>query len=126
MRQSKGELVFGKGWRSATQKTPSHQLFMPPGNGSLYTPGLLPGSTGHYFLRKSICPDADGVWYWAMARLGGAESLCLEETNHRAIWQQKATISPAASQPGPAEFEEVLRHFNLRDSLIRGLSKSAE
>ena len=126
MLTSKGDLVFGEGWRRATQKTPSNQLFMPPGNGSLYPPGSLPRSAGDYDLRERICPNADDVWYWAMARLGGAESLCLGEANHRAVWQQKATVSLASSQPGPAEFEQVLLHFNLRGSVIEGLSEATE
>jgi len=121
MRLSDGSLAFGHGWERATEQTPSNQLFMPPGNGSFYPPGSLPAGTGDYLVREQICPDADDVWYWAMARLGGRKSVCLGEANHRAVWQQKGTVSLASAQPGPAQFEQVLRYFDLEEPLLREL-----
>lgn len=108
-----GELRFGDGWERATRATASSELFMPPGNGSLYPPGSLPAMTGDYNLRETVCPNADDVWYWAMARQKGTPSFCMGRPNHRAVWQQSKSASLAALQPGPTEFRQVLEHFQI-------------
>ena len=122
MRTVQGQIRFGEGWSRASKSTPSVELFIPPGNGSLYPPGCLSPLVGDYELREQVCPNADDVWYWAMARLNGTPSLCLAEPNHRAVWRQARTISLAAVQPGPGEFQQVVAHFDLEKELLRTLS----
>lgn len=112
-----GRVKFGAGWLRAGSQTPSHKLFMPPGNGSLYPPGSLPKETGNYELMREICPNADDVWYWAMARMAAVDSLCLGLPAHRPIWKQSRTPALADLDPGPAEFEATCRHFGLGDEL---------
>ena len=116
------ELRFGEGWIRATRESPSEVLFMPPGNGSLYPPHSLPEVTGDYETREKVCPDADDVWYWAMARLKGSPSFCVGESNHRPVWKQTRTDSLASVQPGPREFSAVIRHFDLWAALERELA----
>jgi hypothetical protein len=125
MRTCDGELTFGRGWLRATKKTPSEHLFMPPGNGSLYPPGSLPLETGDYVVREKICPNADDVWYWALAHLGGTKSLCLGLPNHRSVWQQNGAPSLASIQPGPKEFQQVIDHFELQESVSKSLTEAA-
>lgn len=116
-----GRVTFGAGWLRAGLETPPQRLFMPPGNGSLYPPGSLPEETGNYELMREICPNADDVWYWAMARMAGVQSLCLGCPPHRPIWKQSRTPALADLDPGPAEFTQVLDHFRLRADLITEL-----
>ena len=112
-----GRVKFGAGWVRAGSQSPSLKLFMPPGNGSLYPPGSLPKDTGDHDLRRTICPNADDVWYWAMARIAGVQSMCLGLPAHRPIWKQSKTPALADLDPGPKEFEAVVRHFSLRAAL---------
>lgn len=119
MRAQSGRVAFGVGWLRAGLETPTERLFMPPGNGSLYPPGSLPTATGNYELMRKICPNADDVWYWAMARTAGVESLCLGLPPHRPIWKQSRTPALADLDPGPAEFESTCKHFNLEGQLTR-------
>lgn len=122
MRLVHGHIGFGEGWSRAAETTPSVELFIPPGNGSLFPPRSLPPLTGDYKLREKLSPNADDVWYWAMARVIGTPSLCLAEPNHRAVWRQSGTVSLAAVQPGPKEFQQVLAHFDLEKELLRTLT----
>ncbi len=111
MRRVDGEVKFGEGWARAKADTPSPALFMPPGNGSLYPPGSLPKVTGDIRLMRSICPRADDVWYWAMARLGTTPSLCLGLPPHRPVRSQSKTKALADEDPGPDEFAAVRSKF---------------
>ena len=113
MRPTNGTFEFGENWVRANRDTPSSRLFMPPGNGSLYPAGSLPRETGNYDLRERICPNADDVWYWAMAKMSSSESICLGQPNHRPIWKQSRTPALADLGPGPKEFKQVTEHFGL-------------
>lgn len=112
-----GRVKFGVGWLRAGLQTPSQRLFMPPGNGSLYPPGSLPKDTGNHDLRLAVCPNADDVWYWAMARIAAVPSLCLGLPAHRPIWKQSNTPALADLDPGPKEFDSAVLHFSLRAAL---------
>lgn len=122
MKSSGDGVEFGKEWIRADRLTPSSRLFMPPGNGSLYPQGSLPEATGDHELMSKICPNADDVWYWAMARLHGTESLCLGLPPHRAMWRQSRTPALADLDPGPKEFAAVLGALNLRNQLLVDIS----
>lgn len=113
-----GKIAFSQGWSRATTETDSGQLFMPPGNGSLFPPGSLPSLTGDSELREKLCPNADDVWYWAMARIAGTKSFCLARPNHRPIWQQSRTDSLFRLNPGPVEFGNVLEYFDFTEGLL--------
>ena len=126
MRMIGSELRFGEGWIRATRESPSKVLFVPPGNGSLYPPQSLPDSTGDYLTREEICPNADDVWYWAMARLKGTSTFCIGEQNHRPVWRQSRTDSLASIQPGPKEFAAVIKHFDMFAALEKDLSSQED
>lgn len=113
-----GQVSFGKGWLRASLDTPSQRLFMPPGNGSLYPPGSLPKETGDYELMRAICPNADDVWYWAMARMNDVDSVCLGMPPHRPIWKQSKTPALADLDPGAEEFGLVLKYFGLERCVV--------
>ena len=115
MRLVGGELSFGVDWVRATASTPSEALFMPPGNGSLYPPGSLPDLAGDTALMRDVCPRADDVWYWAMARLKRTPSLCLGLPAHRPSRPQSRTLALADEDPGPAEFAAVLKRFGIKN-----------
>lgn len=118
MRPARGRMEFGSGWTRADKQTLSGRLFMPPGNGSLYPPGSLPLLTGDYDLREAICPNADDVWYWAMARLNNTPSYCLGAPNHRPVWRQSLTPALAEIGPGQQEFRNVLDHFKMEENIL--------
>lgn len=122
MRASNGTVKFYNKWVRANRGTPSSRLFMPPGNGSLYPAGSLPAETGDYDLRDTICPNADDVWYWAMARRAATQSFCLGQPKHRPVWKQSRTEALAHLDPGPREFQNVTTHFGLMEALVKELS----
>ena len=111
MRRVDGSLSFGSGWVRADNSTDSRELFMPPGNGSLYPPGSLPALAGDIRLMRRICPRADDVWYWSMARIKGTESVCLGLEAHRPSRVQQKTPALASESPGVTEFAAVCQHF---------------
>ena len=123
IRPSNGRVDFGVGWTRASRQTQSGRLFMPPGNGSLYPPTALPALTGDYDLREAICPNADDVWYWAMARLISTPSYCLGAPNHRPVWRQSLTPALAELAPGRKEFRNVLAHFDMEKALLSDLEE---
>lgn len=122
MRPIGNRVVFGESWVRATRDTPSEKLFMPPGNGSLYPPGSLPDQTGDIRLMRKVCPRADDVWYWAMARLAGTPSHCLAMAPHSQALTQVRTPALADVNPGVTEFAAVLEEFSLTENLIRDIS----
>lgn len=122
MRVSGSQVVFGESWIRATSDTPSQKLFMPPGNGSLYPPGSLPEQAGDIQLMKKVCPRADDVWYWAMARLAETQSHCLGMPPHSPALTQIKTPALADENPGVSEFAAVLAEFELEKDLVRDLS----
>lgn len=111
MRLEGQELRFGEGWVRANLATPSHALFIPPGNGSLYPPNSLPQVAGDTQLMRDVCPRADDVWYWGMARIAGTPSVCLGMDAHRSARPQSRTRALADEDPGPAEFGKILERF---------------
>lgn len=115
------EIRFGDGWVRATPNTASDALFMPPGNGSLYPVDSLPMEAGDTELMRKICPNADDVWYWAMGRLNGTRSICLGMRAHRLSPVQAKTPALADNDPGPQEFEAVLKWFGLSDLQLSNL-----
>lgn len=124
MRLDGSKFGFGLGWSRADYATPSRRLFMPPGNGSLYPPNSLPELTGDTVLMRKICPRADDVWYWAMARIAGTESICLGMPAHRSARTQKYTPALAQEDPGPQEFEAVIEKFGLTRELLSELGST--
>jgi len=122
MRLSEGGIEFGPGWRRANSDTVSDDLFMPPGNGSLYPPGSLPDLTGDIVLMEEICPIADDVWYWAMAKLSGTESVCAGMPAHRPVMRQSGTPALSHHDPGPRDFRKTVDHFGFREMLTRTLT----
>jgi hypothetical protein len=117
-----GSISFGDGWTRASLFTQSERLFMPPGNGSLYPPGSLPDIAGDFELMNKICPNADDVWFWAMARLAGTSSLCLGLPPHRPVWRQSMTPALAHLNPGAEEFKSVMGYFRMEESLLNDIS----
>lgn len=122
MKVIEGDIRFGVGWMRADSFTRSDELFMPPGNGSLYPPGSLPEQTGDVALMKEVCPVADDVWYWAMAKLHGTNSICLGLPPHRPVLRQAGTPALSHGEPGPRDFASTIDYFDLRKPLIDDLN----
>ena len=121
MKSVGGDVEFGAGWVRADPTTSSDELFMPPGNGSLYPPGSLPQQTGDVALMKEICPVADDVWYWVMAKLHGSHSICVGMPPHRPVLRQADTAALSHGAPGPGDFASTIDYFGLRGSLVENL-----
>jgi hypothetical protein len=113
IRPINGEVRFGDGWVRATPESIAKQLFMPPGNGSLYPPDSLPEMTGDSNLMRELCPTADDVWYWAMARINETPSHCLGWSPHRPVWRQSRTKALADLDAGGDQFLAVLHGLEL-------------
>lgn len=121
MRLYSGDIEFGPGWERAGPETPSAELFMPPGNGSLYPPGSLPELAGDTALMRKICPIADDVWFWAAARIHGTPSFCVGMPAHRPVRKQSQTPALSDYSPGPRDFARTIDHFGLRKDLLKDL-----
>lgn len=81
-------------WPPADRFTPSDRVLLTGCGGILYPPHSL--SEDHLFnydLAESLCPTADDIWFWAVAKITGTHTLCLGNNNIRPVRHQKK--SPA-------------------------------
>ena len=117
-----GRLEFGNGWTRADTASPSHSLFIPPGNGTLYPPGSLPPVAGDFDLMTTVCPTADDVWFWATATMFGSKFRCLGMPPHPPVMKQLATESLASLNEGPRQFRRAVEHFGFEEALVRDMS----
>lgn len=71
-------------WPKAGPDTPSELCFLTSGGGVLYPPNLLPlDDLLNIDLALQLCPLADDIWFWAIAKKAGVPSFCLG--NHRTL-----------------------------------------
>ena len=67
-----GNLLPYLDWQWDTNRTgPDSRLFFTGHGGVLYPAGSLPETVHDDITRRSLCPDADDVWFNWMARLAG-------------------------------------------------------
>jgi len=62
----------------------SNQYIMPIGvGGILYPPGCLHDDVKNYYLANKLCPKADDIWFWIMAKRNGTmHKECNTNSNH--------------------------------------------
>lgn len=105
-------------WTRATPDTPAEQVFLVGVGGILYPPGALPMDLlVDTDLARRLCPTADDVWFWALARVAGAPSRCLGRTSHRELRQQAHTPQLHAINRGrrqnDVQLARVIEHFGI-------------
>lgn len=80
-------------WPKAGPDTPTELVFLTSGGGVLYPPNVLPlDDLFNIDLALQLCPLADDVWFWAIARKAGVPSFCLG--NHGIVPIMALTSSP--------------------------------
>ena len=79
-------------WEEASDDTPADEVFLTGVGGILYPPDLLPIELlTDAELATSLCPTADDVWFWAVARVAGVPAHCTGLESYRPLRQQART-----------------------------------
>ena len=81
-------------WARAGRSTPSERVFLTSGAGVLFPPGIL--CDDYLFdidLAEELCPNADDIWFWAVARLSGTPLICLGNHELRPLRRLKETAN---------------------------------
>ena len=98
------------------------ELFPTGGAGCLYPPGSLHKETINKEVFMRLCPTADDVWFWVMARLQSTEhvtvntkmylivDLLYEFTHKDAALQHKNVYENA----NDVQLKQVLKHYDLK------------
>jgi hypothetical protein len=103
-------------WREATSDTPGGDVFLTGVGGILYPPDALPVDVlTDVELATTLCPTADDVWFWAVARAAGVPAHCLGLDSCRPLRQQTRTpelltINRTQGQ-NDVQLARVLEHF---------------
>lgn len=105
-------------WVQADRSTPSGWVFLTGVGGVLYPPGTL--DEGHLFdidLAEELCPTADDIWFWAMAKLSGTPLICLGNNGTRSVRRLQAsprleTINREGGE-NDVQLQNVIDHFDL-------------
>jgi hypothetical protein len=81
-------------WPQAGPKTPGHSSFLTGVGGVLYPPNTLPlDLLTNMDLALKVCPLADDIWFWAVARKSGVDCLCLGNHGIHAVQGLRETPS---------------------------------
>jgi hypothetical protein len=103
-------------WERASAATPASRVFLTGVGGTLYPPGSLPiDLLADTDLAQRLCPTADDVWFWALARVAGSPTHCLGLDSHRlrpeqARSPQLSTINRDQGQ-NDVQLARVIEHF---------------
>ena len=105
-------------WPIAGPETPAGLTFLTGVGGILYPPHVLPlKELLNIDLAMELCPLADDIWFWAIARNAGVECYCLG--NHGTQSVQRLKESPALCHSNWGEgqndiqLKAVIAHFGL-------------
>jgi hypothetical protein len=84
-------------WPKADLNTPESTCFLTTGGGTLFPPHILPDDILFDIdLALRLCPLADDIWLWAVARKAGVSLICLG--NHKIQSIKKVKLTSALSQ----------------------------
>jgi len=79
-------------WPKADTRISSNSLFLTGVGGVLYPPHSLPEELLlDLDLAERLCPTADDIWFWAVARKAGARLLCLGSGQLRELGAQRGS-----------------------------------
>lgn len=103
-------------WVPASLETPRDWAFLTGVGGVLYPPGVLPVELlTDIDLALKLCPTADDVWFWAVARTAGIPALCLGLTSFRELRRQKGTPALQSLNRGDGQndvqLSRAIEHF---------------
>ncbi len=122
LRDSKGELLPYNSWIKDVSDNSVTELFPTGCGGCLYPPGSLYKDTTNKELFMKLCPNADDVWFWVMARLQSTKhvtvqtkqflilDLLYEFTHKDAALQHKNVYENA----NDVQLKQVLQHYDLK------------
>ena len=81
-------------WPEANPITPTDNVFLTGAGGILYPPHLVSDNLLlNYELAKKLCPTADDIWFWAIARKAGIPLFCIGNHDIERVRRQRK--SPA-------------------------------
>ena len=113
----------------ATPQSPPDLTLLTGVGGIVYPPGSLPGGLlQDADLARAVCPTADDIWFWALARVAGTTTICLgsDPEPFRVIeaLRDKEALGYANVLGGQndAQMERVMGHFQLRDRIVKAAS----
>jgi hypothetical protein len=98
------------------------ELFPTGGAGCLYPPGSLHKDTTNKELFMKLCPNADDVWFWVMARLQSTKHVTVQtnqflildllyEFTHKGAALQHKNVYENAND---VQLKQVLQHYDLK------------
>lgn len=109
-------------WSIAGPETPAELTFLTGCGGMLFPPHVLPlDMLLNIDLALELCPLADDIWFWAVARKAGVECYCLG--NHGLYSVQRVKHTPALCHSNWGEGQNdvqlaaVIAHFGLSQSI---------
>jgi hypothetical protein len=105
-------------WEEGSPETPAERVFLTGIGGILYPPDLLPVDLlTDADLATTLCPTADDVWFWAVARCANVPSECLGLESFRPCPQQADTPELQTINLGQGQNDvqlfRVIDHFGL-------------
>jgi hypothetical protein len=114
-------------WPNAGPKTPSELCFLTGAGGILYPPYTLRLELLLDFdLALKLCPLADDIWFWVVARNSGAKSHCLGIHHLQPSRSQRHTPAlhnlNCAENLNDVQFSAVVSYFQL--DIFRNQSKA--
>lgn len=111
-------LVPSNDWMLASRATPAGRVLLTGVGGVLYPPGVLPiDLLTDVDLARELCPTADDVWFWAVARVAGVPTRCLGLTSWCRLRRQAhtPTLNTINRDEGQNDVQlaRVIEHFGV-------------
>jgi hypothetical protein len=105
--------------RPAHPNSPHERVLLTGVGGILYPPRSLPVGLLADPVAQQLCPTADDVWFWALARVAGTRTLCLG--SHSSVYRAITSLMFGASLQAvnnelggnDRQIAAAVRHFDL-------------
>jgi hypothetical protein len=105
-------------WPSATLGSASGRIVLGSGGGVLFPPDSLPiDLLCDMNLAQELCPTADDIWYWALARVAENPTVCLGSRWFSPVDRQSPTPGlwdTNRDGGNDVQLARVIRYFNIR------------
>ena len=106
LRDASGVLLSYNSWPKNIKKTVAGGIFPTGGGGCLYPPRSLYKDVVKKELFLQLCPKADDVWFWVMAKLQSTKHIVVETKDYYML-----DLFYELTQKGTA-----LRHYNVYEN----------
>lgn len=121
-RDAYGDLMPYDQWEEAREKDHNAELFALGVGGCLYPPGSLYKDVTQKDLFMKLCPTADDIWFWAMARLESTKYVVVKtkkyfildllfELTHKGSALRHENVHEKAND---VQLKRVLNYYNLK------------